>query len=154
MKGIDKEIDFEKRIREIIDADIISQNRDLIVLDMQKTTDILICRNGDAPQVFYLEIKYYNKSHGRLGFGHEGGRGFQPEVLRKRPDFFQKQMRWVLGSEDSEKYFFVDNNTILQYVSGGEIDYKHNNIQTKIFNEVEGLTKAELCVELANWFKE
>ncbi len=154
MKGINSELGFEHRIRDIIINDIISDNRDIIILNNQKTTDIMICRNGENSQVFFLEIKYYDSSHRRLGFGHAEGKGFQPEVLRKKPDFFMKNMRWVIGSKDSEEYFFVDNETILNYVSGGVIDYKYNNIQTKIFDEVSGLKIQELREQLINWIKE
>jgi hypothetical protein len=151
MNNIKTELDFENRIRDVINNDIVSQYPSLIVLDIQKTTDIVICRNGEDPQIFFIEVKYYHPSHGRLGFGHANGKGFQPEVLRKRPDFFKSNMRWIIGSMDSEEYFVADNNTILGYVSGGEIGYKHNNIQTKIFNEIQGLTKTGLCDELKNW---
>jgi len=154
MRGINSEKEFEHRIRDIIRNDIISVNPELIVLDNQKTTDILLCKNGVNPNIFFIEIKYYDPSHGRLGFGHANGRGFQPEVLRKKPDFFMKNMKWVLGSKESEEYFFVDNETILKYVSGGHIDYKHNNIQTKIFNEISGLKVKEFREQLINWIKE
>jgi len=36
MKGISKELDFEHRIRDIITSDIISINRDIIILNNQK----------------------------------------------------------------------------------------------------------------------
>ena len=46
MKGINSELEFERRIRDIISCDIISNNRDIIILNNQKTTDIMICKNG------------------------------------------------------------------------------------------------------------
>lgn len=151
MKGITKEIEFEERIRHILNSDILSQHTNLMVLEIQKTIDIVICRNGEDPKLFYLEIKYFDPKHGRLGFGHANGKGFQPEVLRKKPDYFRDHMRWILGSVESEDYFMTDNDTILQYVSGGEIGYKHNNIQTKIFSELPGLKMGELKSELTEW---
>lgn len=154
MKGVNSEKEFENRIRDIINSDIISGNRNLVILDNQKTTDIMICRNGETPKIFFLEIKYYDSSHGRLGFGHAEGKGFQPEILRKKPDYFQENMRWILGSKDKESYYFVDNNTVLDFISGGSIDYKHNNIQTKIFNEIKGLKMNELRDKLIKWMTE
>ena len=124
------------------------------MFDNQKSTDILICKNGELPDLFFIEIKYYNKSHGRLGFGHQKGAGFQPEVLSKRPDYFEKNMRWILGSKDSNKYYFLNNSQIAQYISGGEIDYKQNNIQTIIFSDIGGLKRSELSNELLKWFNE
>jgi len=152
MKGINKEIDFENRIRDILTNDIFSHNKKLGFLNFRKSTDILVYRNGDDADIFFIEIKYYDKSHGRLGFGHAGGKGFQPEVLRKNPDFFKSNMRWILGSIDKNKYYFLSNEEILRYVSGGVIGYKQNNIQTKIFDEIRGLTMNELITELKKWF--
>ena len=152
MINIVTELQFENRIRDIIQSDIIPNNN-LLIMDIQKTTDIIICKNGDNPQIFFIEIKYYNTSHGRLGFGHASGKGFQPEVLRKNPDFFQNNMRWILGSIDSEEYFFVDNKTILKFVSGNSIDYKQNNIQTKIFKEIKGFSKKDLVDQINDWIK-
>jgi hypothetical protein len=152
MKDIPSENEFENRIRHIIHTDIIPRNNLLIVMDNRKGTDILVCKNGITPVLFFIEVKYYNKTHGRLGFGQEKGAGFQPEILSKRPDYFEKNMRWILGSIEREEYFFMNNDQISQYISGDGIDYKQNNIQTRVFNEIKGLKKSELSTELANWF--
>ena len=137
MKGISTELEFETRIRDIIRSEVIPKHPELLMIENQKTTDILICKNGEQPGLYFLEIKYHKRNHGRLGFGHAKGKGFQPEVLRTRPHYFEQNMRWIIGADDLETYIFTDNKTIIDYVSGGEIDYKHNNIQTKIFKEIK-----------------
>jgi len=45
------------------------------------------------------DIGYHITKHGRLGTGHGKGGGIQPEILQLQPDYFKKQMRWILGSE-------------------------------------------------------
>ena len=154
MKNIETELEFENRIKDILSNEVKSQLNNFILLDFKKATDIMLCRNGDNPQIYFIEIKYYNTGHGRLGFGHANGKGFQPEILRKNPSFFQKQMRWILGSIEKESYYILDNATISQYISGGQIDFKQNNFQTRLFNEIPGLNKAELIDELLKWLKQ
>lgn len=152
MKNISTENQFELRIRDIIRNDILPKDNSLIMMDNRKGTDIMVCRAGVRPDLFFIEVKYYNKAHGRLGFGHEKGAGFQPEILQKRPVFFESNLRWILGSLESELYYFLTNDQIMQYVSGGGIDYKQNNIQTILFTQIKGLKKSELSAELGNWF--
>lgn len=60
-------------------------------------------------------------------------------------------MRWILGSEESENYWFVDNELLRKYISGGEIGEKHNNIQSKFFKEVEPLDKICLKEKIKAW---
>ena len=152
MKGLIKENHFEVRIRDIINTDIISVSNNFIMLNNQKGNDILICRNGENPALFFIEVKYYNKSHGRLGIGHGNGAGFQPEILQKKVNYFEKNTRWILGNIDDEFYYIATNDEIRNYLSGGIIDYKQNNIQTKIFSEVKKLKRNELVNELLIFF--
>jgi len=151
MKDILNENEFENRIRSIINTDIIPKNNSLFVLENKKGTDILICNNGIKPDLFFIEVKYYNKTHGRLGFGHEKGAGFQPEILQKNFVFFEENMRWILGNMESDFYYFLKNSEIKQYLSGGGIDFKQNNFQTRLFTEIKGLKRSELSAELINW---
>jgi len=153
MKNIITENDFEDRIRSIINTDIIPTNSNLIMLTNQKGNDILVCRNGDNPALFFIEVKYYNSSHGRLGIGHANGLGFQPEILQKKIKYFEENTKWILGTIDNEYYYTASNEEIRsKYLSGGSIDFKQNNIQTKIFSEIKELKRTDLVSELMNWF--
>lgn len=102
--------------------------------------------------MFFVEIKYHKISHGRLGFGHEKGAGFQPELLTRRPDYFESNLRWIIGSEESDSFFLLDNAQILKYIQGGKIDLKFNGLQKKLFKELEKLDKAQLGMRLIHWF--
>ncbi len=151
MKNIIDEKQFENHIRtEILDK-ILNSHNDYKLFDFKKAVDILIAKSGRNPELFFIEIKYHKKSHGRLGFGSSKGSGFQPEVLRDKVDYFESNLRWILGNIESEKYWFADNDTIRNYLSGGGIGRKYNNIQAKFFREVEPITKAELIKQLGQW---
>jgi len=46
-------------------------------------SDIVIFRNAPAPRMFLIEVKGYKGSNNRIGFGTKGGKGIQPEILKK-----------------------------------------------------------------------
>jgi hypothetical protein len=152
LENINNERDFEKEVRGIIKDDILIVNKNLLLLESKKSVDILVCRNGTDPKLFFIEIKYHKKNHGRLGFGHEKGAGFQPELLICRPEYFESNLRWIIGSEESDSFFMLDNEQILNYIQGGKIDFKFNGLQKKLFKEIERLNKAQLALRLLHWF--
>jgi hypothetical protein len=90
------EREFETHIRKLLTQKVLRFDKDLIMVRNKKAVDILICRNGKKPALFFIEIKYHLTRHGRLGTGHGKGGGIQPEILQLQPDYFKKQMRWVL----------------------------------------------------------
>jgi hypothetical protein len=151
MKGINSESDFENHIRDIIRQDILNNNSNLILLKNKKAVDILICRNNDNQSLFFIEIKYHKSKHGRLGFGHEKGGGIQPEILTKRPEFFETNLKWIIGSEESENYFLFNNAELVNYLKGGQISEKFNGIQKRIFKEATVVNKQELILKLGTW---
>ena len=145
------EKEFEKHLRRDIITPLLDGHNEYYLLESKKAVDILICKNGMNPALFFIEVKYHRHKHGRLGFGHAEGGGFQPELLIMNPSYFQSNMRWILGVEDKEGYLFMTNDEIIQSVSSGKVEKKYNNIQTKIFNEQRLLTSSELKSEISNW---
>lgn len=145
------EIQFENYIRELIRKHITSKDKDTYALLNKKAVDIIVCKDKPKPKLFFLEVKYHINKHGRLGFGSGAGGGFQPEILSKRPKYFEKNLRWVISAEDSDKILFITNDTLLKYISGGTIGQKFNNIQKKIFTQENGLTEKEFIAGLINW---
>lgn len=121
------------------------------MLTNKKAVDIVICKNQPVPTLFFLEIKYHKNKHNRLGFGQGKGGGFQPEILSKRPDFFETNLRWIIGSEDSELYYFLDNNGLRMYLQGGNVGEKFNGIQKKLFKNETGINKEDLTNKLLTW---
>lgn len=150
-----RESEFEAYLRGLIQNKICTKNSNLKLFKNKKAVDILICRNGKTPKLFFIEVKFHKKSHGRMGFGGTKGKGFQPEIVATKPDYFEDNLRWILGSEDDYKnnMQFVSSSVIRQYLSGGKVAEKHNNIQKKIFKEVQGFDEDGLVRELKKWLK-
>ncbi|MEZ9601121.1 hypothetical protein AB4232_20170 [Vibrio sp. 10N.286.46.A8] len=149
----DNESKFESYLRELIETKICSKYKDLVLFENKKAVDILICRNGENPSLFFIEVKYHKKSHGRLGFGSSSGAGFQPEIIARSPDYFESNLRWIIAGEGREDsgIIFVSSSVIRNYLSGGAVGQKFNNIQQKIFREVGGFTEDTLVSELESW---
>lgn len=151
MLDINNESEFENHIRQDIISNLLSTKEIFKLFNFKKAVDILIAKNGISPKLFFIEIKYHKKNHGRLGFGQGKGAGFQPEVLKVKTGYFENNMRWILGHEDSEEYWFVDNNTIRQYLNGDKVGEKYNGIKIKFFREVPSISEETLIIKLNNW---
>lgn len=145
------EKEFEAHIRQLIAKKVLPHDRDLVMIRNKKAVDILICRNGKKPALYFIEIKYHLTKHGRLGTGHSKGGGIQPEILQLQPDYFKKQMQWILGNEHHEGYWMVDNKALMNYISGSVIGEKFNNIQTRLFRELEPLSEKRFIKALKDW---
>lgn len=143
---------FEEHIRNLITKHILPKDTELIMFQNKKAVDVLLCRNGKKPALYFIEIKYHKRSHGRLSTGHSKGGGFQPEILSRLPVYFEKNMRWVLGVEDIDGYWMLKNSALKkEYLSGGTIGKKHNNIKTKLFKEELPLTEKQFITALKDW---
>ena len=144
------EREFEQHIRELIDKQIVIHDKDLMLLRNKKAVDILLCRNGVTPALYFIEVKYHKNF--RLGTGHGKGGGFQPEIIKYAPAYFETNMRWILGDVQHEgRYWLVDNATIRGNLSGEKIDDKYNNIHNKFFREVPSLNETELVSAITEW---
>src|SRR5688500_4245150 len=108
MIGITSERDLETKVREILRSKVLpSLNDQVHLLTSKKAVDIVLCRQGENPKLFLLEIKYHKIQHGRLGFGHKKGGGFQPEILKSSYHYFENNLRWILGSEETDDFYFA-----------------------------------------------
>lgn len=151
MQLVNNEIEFENHIRQDILTEVVADKKAFKLFNFKKAVDVLIAKNGIDPKLFFIEIKYHKKSHGRLGFGQGKGAGFQPEVLKDKTTYFEKNMRWILGHEDSEQYWFVDNDTIRQYLNGDKVGAKYNGIKTGFFKNTNPISKSILIKRLNDW---
>jgi hypothetical protein len=145
------EKEFETHIRELVIKYMLPKDKNLVLFKNKKAVDILICRNGKRAALYFIEIKYHKRSHGRLSTGHSKGVGFQPEILSKLPTYFESNMRWVLGAEDIDGYYFLKTSQLSEYLAGGKIGVKHNNIQAKVFRHESTFNRAELIQSLKDW---
>lgn len=142
---------LEAHVRNLITR-ICSRHTNLQLFQSKKAVDILVCRNGANSALFFVEVKYHKKSHGRLGFGSSKGGGFQPEIVSTAPDYFESNLRWIIGSDEFKGVLFERSATIRQYVAGGVVGDKFNNIQSRIFKDLNGLSDDQLETALEQWF--
>lgn len=147
------EREFETYIRALVATHITPCNPTIYPLKNKKAVDILICKDSPIPELFFIEVKFHQSKHGRLGFGGSKGGGFQPEIVQRKPAYFETHLRWVLASEDHEpgKVLFIDSDVVRKYLAGGAVSEKFNNFQKKIFREGVWLSEQELIQELRSW---
>lgn len=105
------------------------------VLESKNVDDIVICRQGMNSAIFFLELKLYTGE--RIGIGDSQGQGFQPEVVKKQPDYLSRHLAWILcdGRSEEPRYLFTDTATISKNIMGGKIGIKYNNIQHAIMKD-------------------
>ena len=145
---------FENHIREIIQNSIIGSKDYFTLLDSKNVADIIICRNIIITKIFFIEVKHYSSKKGRIGFGDAIGAGFQPEILRKRPKYFEENLIWVFQNESHKKYYVLRNEDCVKYISGGvigEVGGKQNNFQSKLFDHIKPFNKIEFINWMENW---
>ena len=149
----DTELEFENHLRKIIKYRITSKYPDIIVLKSKTIGDIVIMRNGPSPAIFFVEVKYYQKSSGRLGLGDRFGKGMQPEILRKRPAYMESNLRWIIGSDthDGAGYWFICSDTVAKFISGESIGKKQNNIREKLLQEHPSIDEDQLVEQMMRW---
>ena len=144
---------FEDHLRDIIASRITSEIPSVYALEHKTVGDIVIMRDGTSPAMFFLEVKYFQLSKGRLGVGTGSGGGIQPEMLKRRPAYLETNLRWVLASDShsSKGYWFVTSAVVCQYVAGGAIGTKQNNIQKRLFRQHPSIDNSELVDQLKRW---
>lgn len=74
MEGIESEKDLEISIRNNL-KDLFSDT-DFILLENKDVVDIVIL-SDKTQKLFFIEVKFFKKTHLRLGTGSENGNGFQ-----------------------------------------------------------------------------
>jgi hypothetical protein len=147
-----EEIIIEGRIRTIINQNIIGEKESFTLMDSKNVADIIVCRNTNIPKIFFIEVKHYSDTNGRIGFGDSNGTGFQPEILTKRSQYFEDNLVWIFQKENDDDYYYIlNNNDCLKYVSGGTIGRKQNNFQPRLFDEIKPLSEKEFINWLKNW---
>ena len=147
------ELAFEDHLREIIDSRITSKNRSVYALRCRTIGDIVVVRDSASPAMFFLEVKYYQSSNGRVGFGTGSGAGIQPEILQRRPAYLESNLRWVFGSDTHKGsgYWLATSDVMCQFVSGGSIGKKQNNIQEELFRMHPSINENQLVEQLKEW---
>lgn len=151
--------ELESKLEEFLRAMLKSRLQGLPnfqILENKKVADIILCREAPNPAAFFLEVKLFTPKKHRIGVGIGSGEGFQPELLNKRPKFFEAYLRWVLcdGTLGERQFVFAANSTVVKYLTGGSIGQKHNNIRPSIFQSEPLLAAPALLDEIERWVQE
>ena len=144
------EAQLEKHIYDLVRRAIAQIDAKFNLFESKKVADIVICREDPNPAVFFIEAKY-PKGRERIGFGSGQGAGFQPEILSKKPMYFEKHYRWVLSNDTTDKIFVLSNDGISQYIAGGTVGEKFNNFQHRLFRTEEGMHENEFILSMISW---
>ena len=145
------EIQIENHIRKIITDEILKNNPHLEMLENKDVFDIIICDNSTTLKLFFIEIKHYSTKNNRMGFGNRYDDGFQPEILSKRPKYFEKYLLWVFQSENDTNYYIMTNDDCKKFFMGGSIGKKQNNFQKSLFDNLKPLSENEFLHYIENW---
>lgn len=155
MCNFQNEEEFRTYLLERIREAIRSENLNFEILESRNVLDIIICRNSEYfPVLILIEVKLYKKSSDRIGIGDGNGCGFQPEILRKNLNYFNKYSRWVLRDENG-RCIFTNNETIKRHLCSENINLgQQNNISPRIFDEIETIDTENLINQIVTWMKE
>jgi len=149
------EKNMENHLRNLIKDKVLSNVKNFYMLDSKDITDIICCKNGDMPLLYFLELKHYSSTNGRIGFGSSGKKTFQVEILKERPSYFEKYLRWIFCDENFSNYYILDNEACQKYIMGDSVSYdKQNNFRLTLFKKERKFSEQELCDYLINWFSE
>ena len=77
----------------------------------------------------------------------------QPEILLKRPNYFEEYMRWVFRHESDDNYYILTNKDCCNYIAGDKIGKKQNNFKQKLFNDITPLSEDEFVNYVSYWIK-
>jgi hypothetical protein len=149
------EQEFENHLRCLISTYICANDQNVILLDSKKIADIVISKNGDDPGLYFIEVKHLKSNMGRLGIGGINGSGYQPEILTKRPDYLESNLRWAMYSEKHDEnngiVFVTTEKLINSYLQGGQVGEKYNGIKQDIFIHETGLSDIEFISSIKKW---
>ena len=150
---LDNERAFEDHLRRIIHLHITSEFPHIYALRHKTIADIVVLRDGASPAMFLLEVKYFQLSKGRLGIGTGSGSGIQPEILKGRAAYLETHLRWVFASDyhAGSGYWLATSDVVRQFIAGGAIGRKQNNIQEDLFRQRPSINKTQLVRELKRW---
>ena len=152
VKEIESEKDLEIRIRNKLTS--LFSDSDFILLENKDVVDIVIL-NDKTQKLFFIELKFFKKSHLRLGTGSEYGKGFQIEILERKFAYFESNLRWILATEEDDYYRFCTNEQIRKNICN-DLGKKYNSISKKLFesDEITKLTEGELIKEINHWLNQ
>ena len=146
------ETEFENKIRDLLKTGLDSTR--YYIMENKKNVDIVIVdKKISSEKLYFIEVKYEKENNRRLGFGQKNGRGLQPEILKNHFNYFEDNMRWIIGTEKDNKYRLLTNQEVRENMSGGIVGKKYNGIQKKMLDKYNGLSDKELIENILQWLK-
>jgi hypothetical protein len=152
-----KEKSLEDYWRRLITEHLSGDSR-FTVFESKSLSDLIISRDGYQPVSFFFEFKIYlPQNQGKRMCITEG---FQQEILRRKSEYFEKYMRWIICNdiEDSNKYLLAENAVMRksENLMGGRMGEKGEktvNISPKIFSNEELLSESILLIRIIDFLK-
>lgn len=142
------EKEFETHIRELLMSEVATLDSGLTILDNKGVADILICREGFQPRIFFIELKYAKDMI-------EASEGIQSEILLRNPSYMDNHFMWLIGSQEHPGcYWLLDCHDIQKFVSKNINMRKPNNISRRLLSDAGRryrFDEPELIEELCEW---
>jgi hypothetical protein len=126
------------------------------ILYGKNVSDIVLCLDSDTqPLILFVEVKYHKTSHGRIGFGNAAGKGYQTEILLKRPIYLERYLRWLITDQDSEQSLLFTNEDVRNNCAGEIKEGKQNNFTNQLFkkNKTRCFKLEDAPQQIAKWVK-
>jgi len=151
----ESETKFERHVRELLESEVLPKLQGVSILGGKKGVDICLYRDGQSPAIFFIEVKYFNRSknHSMVALGSGTGDGFQPATLSQQPEYLESHLRWVIGTAENDLYYYLSTVQALPHLSGGVIGRKQNGFNRSIFTKEQGLSRALFIESLTEWLR-
>jgi hypothetical protein len=136
MVHFSKEDEYRDWVRRDLEVRLVSSQPTYLVLASKTVNDIVVCKENAAEDVaLFIEVKYFTATKARLGLGDGKSMGFQPEILARKPRYFERYLRWLIGCERGLAVL-VSNDDLRRHAAGGVFrEGKQNNIQWSVMEE-------------------
>ena len=150
------EKEFEAHVRNLITLNVASPSTNFRLLKANGIADIVICREGIHPAIYFIELKYESRSLSGQRNQINVTEGIQTEILKNRPDYMENHLMWLLGSQECEGgYWFISSKQLSAYITPNSAN---NNIDREtIFRgkaSEQKMSEADLVKSLELWISQ
>ena len=146
---------FRDWVQSALQALLEPQGNSYLVLRSKNVSDIIVCKNRPVgPLALFIEVKYAKGSSRRIGVGDANGGGFQPEILIRKPDYFERYTQWLVASEAGVAVL-VGCDVLRRHAVGSVFAKgKQNNIRPTVFDaENHPFPLDEAPARIAEWLQ-
>jgi len=154
MVHFSREDEYRDWVQRELEVRLASGQPTYLVLASKNVNDIIVCKEKAAEDVaLFVEVKYFAATKGRLGLGDGKGKGFQPEILARKPRYFERYLRWLIGCERGLAVL-VSSDDLRRHAAGGVFrEGKQNNIQWSVLEENRPFPLEQSPEAVVEWLK-